>query len=265
MDKSLYTSQSTGARFCSGKTTSVRKGMVVPALVVLLGIMFSIAASAQDKIIRKDGQEIHAKVLGTDSKYIRYKRFSNPTGPDYFIFRSEVSKIEYEKAGAGQEQKPLKLAREQANETTAVDLQLLENNALKYKKRSNIYLAAGTAAMVAGAATFIKLGKDYNSYTSEIRKTNDAYTAWYKANYEGSPPTGDLQKKESFGAFATPGIYFGAAAVAGGLALEWIGLKNLRLTRKTRSELAQKKKELSFQPFYAPSRRATGLTIAFSF
>lgn len=227
--------------------------------------MFSVTASAQDKIIRKDGQEIHAKVLGTDSKYIRYKRFSNPTGPDYFIFRSEVSKIEYENPGAGSKQEPLKLAREQANAAPPASLQLLEHNALKYRKRSNTHLVLGTAAIVVGAATFIKLGADYHSYTSEIRNTNDAYTTWYKANYAGSPPAGDLQKKEGFGAFASPGIYFGAAAVAGGIALEWIGLKNLRLTRKARAELAQKKKELSFQPFYEPSRKATGLTIALSF
>jgi hypothetical protein len=235
------------------------------AMASLLVIIFSVTASAQDKIIRKDGKEIHVKVLGTDSKYIRYKRFTNLNGPDYFIFRSEVSKIEYGNAGGGQREEPLKLAREQANVEPPANLQLLERNALKYRKRSNTHLVLGTAAIVAGAATFIKLNMDYNSYKSEIRKTNDTYTAWYKANYPGSPPAGDLQKKEGFPAFASPGIYAGAAAIVGGIALEWIGLKNLRLARKAHAELTRKKKELSFQPFYEPSRKTTGLTVALSF
>lgn len=235
------------------------------ALVLAMGIVFSIAAQAQDKIIRKDGKEIHAKVLGTDSKYVRYKRFNNPNGPDYFIFRSEVLKIEYENAGTGQKEEPLKLAREQAKTEPAAELQLMEANALKYKKRSNIYLAIGTAAVVAGAATFVKLGIDYNSYKSDIQQTNDAYISWYQTNYGSAPPAGDLQKKEGFRAFASPGIYAGAAALAGGIVFELIGLKNLNLAKNTRAELVRRKKELSFQPFYKPMHKAAGLTIALSF
>ncbi len=236
---------------------------MLAAWVSFLGLFFFTAANAQDKIVRKDGKEIHAKVLGTDSKYIRYKRFSNPNGPDYFIFRSEVSKIEYENAGRKDE--PLKLAREEAKEVPAADLQLLEQQILKYKKRSNIYLVVGTAAIVAGAATFVKLGGDYKSYKGEIRKTNDAYTTWYKANYADSPPASDLQKTENFPAFASPGIYPAAAAVLGGIAFELAGLKNIRLMKRTREELARKKKELSFQPYYEPVFKATGLTVALSF
>lgn len=266
MDKSLFTTgHSAGNKFCYNKTASIWKGAVVSAVIALLVGVCSETATAQDKIIRKDGKEIHAKVLGTDSKYIRYKRFNNPNGPDYFIFRSEVSKIEYENSGAGQKEEPLKLAREQVNAEPNAELNLLERKALKYRKRSNTHLVLGTAAIIAGAATFIKLGGDYSSYKSEIRKTNDSYTAWYKANYQSSPPAGDLQKKEGFLAFASPGIYFGAAAIAGGFALDWIGLKNLRLARNARAELARRKKELSFQPYYEPSRKATGLTIALSF
>lgn len=237
----------------------------MPLLVLALGIGFSIAAQAQDKIIRKDGREIHAKVLGTNSKYVRYKRFNNPNGPDYFIFRSEVLKIEYENAGTGQNDEPLKLAREQANTEPAAELQLLEANALKYKKRSNIYLAIGSAAVIAGAATFVKLGINYGSYKNDIQKTNDAYISWYQTNYGSAPPTGDLQKKEGFPAFASPGIYAGAAALAGGIVFELIGLRNLNLAKNTRAELLRRKKELSLLPFYKPTHKTTGVTIALSF
>jgi hypothetical protein len=246
-----------------GKLNFVWKGTAVSALVLSLGMLLSVTANAQDKIIRKDGTEVHAKVLGVDSKYIRYKRFSNQNGPDYFIFRSEVSKIEYE--NNGQKEEPLKLGREQAKIEPITDLQLLERNALKYKKRGNIYLVIGAASFVAGVATFTKLGIDYKSYNSEIRKTNDAYISWYQTNYGSEPPAGDLQKKEGFGVFASPGIYAGAAALAGSAVFELIGLRNLRLARNARKGIIQKKKELSLQPFYEPSHKASGLSVALSF
>lgn len=265
MNKYFATGQNTGKQFCSCKTFPFLKRLILPLIASFVGIFFSVSANAQDKIIRKDGKEIQAKVLGTDSKYIRYKRFNNPTGPDYFIFRSEVSKIEYENAGAAEKGEPLKLGREQSKNEPIADLRTLESRVLKHKKRSTIYLVAGSVAVVAGAATFIKLGADYTTYKNEIRKTNDAYTTWYRANYEGLPPAGDLQKKEGFVTFASPGFYAGAAAVLGGIALELAGLKNIQIARKTRNQLTEKKKELSLQPFYEPSRKAAGLSIALSF
>jgi hypothetical protein len=264
LDKSLSASRSAGQKVRFGKPVPVWKGLLITALFAFCCLVFSNAANAQDKIIQKDGTEINAKVLGTDSKYVRYKRFDNPSGPDYFIYLSDVVKIEYENGKPGEKGEPLKLARKPAGDAPA-DLQLLEHKATQYKKRSTIYLVAGTAAIVAGAVTMIKLNSDYNTYKSEIQNTNDTYTAWYKSNYDRSPPETDLQKQKSFTAFATPGVYFGAAAIVGGIALELIGLKNVQLAKKKRAEIAQQKKELSFQPFYESKQKAAGLRVAFSF
>lgn len=248
-------------------------------------MIVSAAASAQDKIIVKDGKQIDAKVLGTDAKYVRYKRSDNPNGPDYFIFRSDVLKIEYQNS-TEQKDEPLKMARETAGTTTGpsndnipapavstatateaavIDIKLLEQKAAQYKKRGTIFLTAGTAAIIAGAVTLIKLNGDYGDYKREIQATNDAYTAWYRANYEKAPPAGDLQKQESFAKFAAPGIYFGAAAVVGGLALDWLGIRNVKIAKKAREELAQKRKTLSVRPFYQSGRKTAGIRIALSF
>ncbi|WP_234665814.1 hypothetical protein [Dyadobacter sp. CY261] len=231
-------------------------------MIALICLFLSPVANAQDKIIQKDGKEIKAKVLGTDSNYIRYKRSDNPNGPDYFLFRSDVLKIEYENGNVEPKKETNKVVPEP---TVASDLQILESKASQYKKRGTILLGVGTLAIVAGAATLIKLNGDYSTYKSQIQKTNDDYTKWYQVNYVTSPPEGDLQKQESFAGFASPGIYAGAAAVIGGIALDLIGLKNVQLAKKARTEWARKKKELSFQPYYESLGNAAGLRIALSF
>ncbi|SEJ85035.1 hypothetical protein SAMN05216327_12524 [Dyadobacter sp. SG02] len=235
----------------------------MPALMVLFNIFFSYDAHAQDKIIQKNGKEIKAKVLGTDSQYIRYKRYDNPNGPDYFLFRTDVSRIEYEN-GKTEPVIQSEPARQEPKNPPA-DRGNLERKILKYQKRSTMFLTAGSVAIVAGAITMVKLTGDYDKYKKAIQGTNDSYTAWYQTNYKTAPPASDLQKQESFSAFGSPGIYVGAAALIGGLALDLIGLRNMQLAQKARTELAGKQKELSLQPFYDASYQTTGLRIALSF
>lgn len=227
-------------------------------------MLLSPAARAQDKIIQKNGREIKAKVLGKDSEFIRYKRYDIPNGPDYFLFRSDVLKIIYENGKVEVENEPEKATREPAGKAQA-NLEVLERKIAKYQKRSTMFLTAGSVSIVGGALTMLKLTGDYNKYKAAIQGTNDAYTAWYQTNYKTAPPAGDLQKQERFAAYASPGIYAGAAAMLGGIALDLIGLRNMQLAQKNRTELAEKQRELSFQPFYDVSRRTTGLRIALSF
>ena len=59
-------------------------------------LLFSIAAHAQDKIYKKDGGVINAKVKTIGSNTITYKRFDNQDGPEYTIFKKDVTKIVYE-------------------------------------------------------------------------------------------------------------------------------------------------------------------------
>ena len=234
------------------------------ALVVFFCILLSPSARAQDKIIQKNGREIKARVLGRDSEYIRYKRYDIPNGPDYFLFRSDVLKVIYENGKVEFQNEPEKVTQEPARKATA-NLEVLERKIAKYQKKSTLFLTAGSVSIVAGALTMLKLTGDYNKYKTAVQGTNEAYTTWYQTNYKTAPPAGDLQKQERFAAYASPGIYAGAAAMLGGIALDLIGLRNMQLAQKNRTELAEKQRELSFQPFYDVSRQTTGLRIALSF
>lgn len=233
-------------------------------LVLICAVFFTQKANAQDRIIRKDGKQIEAKVLGKDAQYLRYKRQDNPNGPDYFIYLSEVLRIENNKDTTAHKGDPLKLAREQAVDA-AIDIALLERKAKQYHQRGIVAVAVGTAVFLGGAVTIVKLNSDFNRYQREIRTLNDTYTDWYFTNYQKAPPASDLKKQDSFTTFASPGVYLGAAAVAAGIALDLVGLKNIRLARKVRAELATKKKELTVRPFHEPGSKTTGVRVAFSF
>ena len=64
-------------------------------------MLLSMAASAQDIIVKKNGEEIRAKVEEVGERSIRYRKFTNLTGPVYSISRSEVFVIRYESGGQG--------------------------------------------------------------------------------------------------------------------------------------------------------------------
>lgn len=59
-------------------------------------MLLSMAASAQDIIVKKNGEEIRAKVEEVGERSIGYRKFTNLTGPVYSISRSEVFVIRYE-------------------------------------------------------------------------------------------------------------------------------------------------------------------------
>lgn len=64
------------------------------ALLILFCLM-SIGASAQDVIVRKNGDEIQAKVLAVSDSEIGYKKWSNPNGPTYTLSKDDVFMIKY--------------------------------------------------------------------------------------------------------------------------------------------------------------------------
>lgn len=58
--------------------------------------LLSLAATAQDKIYKKNGDVIDGKVKEVNTRSISYKRADNADGPDYVIGRGEVEKIKYQ-------------------------------------------------------------------------------------------------------------------------------------------------------------------------
>ena len=65
----------------------------------LIEAFFALSAtyvSAQDVIVKKDGNTILSKVLEVNTSDIKYKKFSNQNGPTYTINKSEIMSINYE-------------------------------------------------------------------------------------------------------------------------------------------------------------------------
>jgi hypothetical protein len=52
--------------------------------------------NAQDKIHKKDGGVIDARVKNVGSKTITYARADNQSGPEYTILKNDVQRIQYE-------------------------------------------------------------------------------------------------------------------------------------------------------------------------
>ena len=59
-------------------------------------LLVSHFAHAQDKIYKADGSIINAKVKTVGTNTVTYKKYDNPTGPDYTILKKEISSIVYE-------------------------------------------------------------------------------------------------------------------------------------------------------------------------
>jgi hypothetical protein len=66
-------------------------------LVFLFFVLFTaVSAKAQDKIYRKGGTVIKAKVTEIGTEEIKYKDYDNPDGPLYTIDKAKVIKVVYE-------------------------------------------------------------------------------------------------------------------------------------------------------------------------
>ena len=63
-------------------------------LVAVIG--FGFAAIAQDVIVTTEGKKIESKVTEVNENDIRYKLFDNPSGPVYFLKKSDIAAILYE-------------------------------------------------------------------------------------------------------------------------------------------------------------------------
>jgi hypothetical protein len=64
--------------------------------LLAVAILACVSAHAQDRIYMRDGSVIEARVKSVGQSAIIYKRFDNPSGPEYTILVREVFKIVYE-------------------------------------------------------------------------------------------------------------------------------------------------------------------------
>jgi hypothetical protein len=67
------------------------KSILFSAIVLMSSSLF-----AQDYILKKDGEKIEAKVIEVTTSVIKYRKFTQPEGPDRVIEISKVKEIIYE-------------------------------------------------------------------------------------------------------------------------------------------------------------------------
>lgn len=65
-------------------------------ILICLSVFLFCFANAQDTIVLRSGINIRAKVVSVEAAEIRYKKFENPSGPDYVVNTSGVEMIKYE-------------------------------------------------------------------------------------------------------------------------------------------------------------------------
>jgi hypothetical protein len=62
----------------------------------MLAMLLAASALGQDIIIKKNAEEIEAKVVEVTDTHVKYRKFSNQSGPIYNVPKNEVLKIKYE-------------------------------------------------------------------------------------------------------------------------------------------------------------------------
>jgi hypothetical protein len=65
-------------------------------LPFLLGMLLSHFCYSQDKIYRKNGKVVQAKILEVGSDEIKFREFNHPDGPVYILETDRINKIVYE-------------------------------------------------------------------------------------------------------------------------------------------------------------------------
>ncbi|MBQ7442518.1 MAG: hypothetical protein IJS59_01435, partial [Bacteroidaceae bacterium] len=65
-------------------------------ILFFLLLLAATSTQAQDVIVKRDGSTILSKVIEITTTEVKYKRFSNPTGPTYTISKAELQAINYE-------------------------------------------------------------------------------------------------------------------------------------------------------------------------
>jgi hypothetical protein len=66
------------------------------SFLIFLVMTMPCIAHAQDKIYKRDGSIVDAKVKSVGVKNITYARFDNQSGPEYIVSKSDVEKIMYQ-------------------------------------------------------------------------------------------------------------------------------------------------------------------------
>lgn len=178
-------------------------------LLVLLMILCSGSAFAQDVIVKNDGSTVLCRIVEVNSSEVVYKKWNNLNGSNYVMNRSDVANINYEngkKENVSSNGTNLytpgnqNSGVQQYNDRALMALDFNMNNPLKKAKTQNLIGWIGGGILVAGGGLILAL----------LNSTEEYYSGYYSNDAN------------------VPAIIAGSACVVGGAAWTYFWTKSAR-------------------------------------
>lgn len=131
--------------------------------LVLLILLFTISASAQDVIVKRNGSTILCRIVEVNSTEIIYKKWSDLNGSNYVMERTDATSINYENGKRDTLSEPginqyapnnQNQGIQQMNDNALLNISNIELHTKKAKKHKIIGWTGGIILVGAGAAIF---------------------------------------------------------------------------------------------------------------
>lgn len=187
-------------------------------LFFLLSFFAVFAATAQDKIFRKNGQIVKAKIIEVGTSEIKYKLPDNPESPVYVLEKERISRIQYENGTVEKMTADLRDPEQyegQLRKAIKVDFlgPLLGYSQVTFEKSTGIGKSYELSLGIIGAGKSAGLDYNYNSNNLQEQKKNQ-FGVFVAAGYKFSKLPDFLFGRTRFmhvmqGAYAKPVVYLG--------------------------------------------------------
>ena len=169
-------------------------------LTLLLFVFFiAVAANAQDKIVKTNGETIKCKIIEVGTSEIKYIPADNLTGPSYSIAREKVAKIEFdggkkeEVNGKSNDWKDPELYRSQLKKAIKINLfsPLYGSTDFTYEKSNSVGNSFEITFGIIGAGKSDVLEYYYSngttSTTQEVKRNQFGFFASYGHKFIKQP------------------------------------------------------------------------------
>lgn len=134
-------------------------------IILILSLLLSCSAMAQDVILKQNGEEIQCKLIEVGTEQIKYKKWSNQNGPTFVEERDDVFMIKYENG-----EKDVFGVRTVAQQIEAITPTTGMNiSNLMYDRKSVSGLSSGGIVIPTVEAQSI-MGSDWNEFDSLNRQ-----------------------------------------------------------------------------------------------
>lgn len=145
-------------------------------ILLILSVLCSLSAMAQDVIVKQNGDEIQCKLIEVGTESIKYKRWSNQNGPIFVEERDDVFMIKYE--NGEKDVFGVKTASQQNNVAVIPSSAMTIPN-LRYDKGSISGLYSGSTEIPLDYAQTI-MGTDWSEFQmyQDKRKKGKKLLVW---------------------------------------------------------------------------------------